>query len=163
MFVPGLSTLLEGSLIDSPANAMILVTDIHDEFGRLRCYFEEVKGRPDSYTFVTTAGAVELPPVMYPKSEVVTFVNHEPDGTRLAELPSACLLKLHAACCKMMEMAGAAEYVEDVLEDMERMLEEGTLAGDGSSDIGMILRMKGLWEGCGEIVEGSTALDVVVE
>lgn len=162
MFVPGLSTLLEGPLIDSPANAMILVTDIHDEFGKLRCYFEEVRGYPDSYRFVTTMGAVELPPVMYPKSEVVTFVNHEPEGTRLADLPSRGLLKLHAACCKMMEMAGAAEYVEDVLEDVERMLQEGTLAGDGSSDVGMILRMKGLWGGCGEVMEGSAGVDVVV-
>lgn len=48
------------------------------------------------------------------------------------------------------------------MEDVERMLQEGTLAGDGSSDIGMMLRMKGLWEGCGEMVEGSTGLDIVV-
>lgn len=154
--------MLEGSLIDSPANAMILVTDIHDEFGKLRCYLEEVKGSPNTYTFVTTTGAVELPPVMYPKNEVITLVNHEPDGARRSELPSACLLKLHAACAKMMEMAGAGEYVDNVLEDMERMLEEGTLAGDGSSDIGMILRMKGLWEGCGETVEGSAVLNIAV-
>lgn len=162
MFVPGLSTMLEGSLIDSPANAMILVSDIHDEFGKLRCYLEEIPGSANSYTFKTTTGAVELPPVMYPKTEVITFVNYEPEGTRMAELPSQCLLKLHAACCKMMEMAGAGEYVERVLEDMERMEEEGTLAGDGSSDIGMVLRIKGLWGGSAEMVDGSGVTGMVV-
>lgn len=80
MFVPGLSTMLEGSRIDSPANALILVTDIHDEFGKLRCYLEEVPGCAGSYMFKATSAAVELPPVMYPKQEVITFVNHEPDG-----------------------------------------------------------------------------------
>lgn len=163
MFLPGLSTILEGSLIDTPANAMILASDIHDEFGKLLCYLEEVPDCPNCYTFKTTSGAAELLPGLYPKTEVITLVNHEPEGTRVADLPSACLLKLHAACCKMMEMAGAGEYVERVLEDMERMQEEGTLAGDGSSDIGMVLRMKGLWSERGEMVpDGSSVTEVVV-
>lgn len=52
----------------------------------------------------------------------------------------------------MMEMAGAAEYVDTVLDDMERLQEEGTLAENGSSEIGMLLRMKGF--GCWEGYEG---------
>lgn len=31
-----------------------------------------------------------------------------------------------------------------VLDDLERMEEEETLAGNGSSDIGMLLKLKGL-------------------
>lgn len=136
---------LEGPRIDSPANAMILEHNIHDEFGKLRCYFEEVG--ENTYRVVKTRDAAVLMPLFAPKGDTITFINCEPAGVRHAELPSPRLLKLHAACAKMMEMAGAAEYVESVLYDLERMEEEGTLMGDGSSDIGIVLRMRGLLGG----------------
>lgn len=145
MFDPGISTVLEGPLIDTPANAMILATELHDEFGRLRCYFDELA--PGTYRFRKTRYATSLSPAADPKADRITFANHEPAGTALADLPSARLLKIHAACCKMMEMAGAADFVESVIDDLERMEDEGTLAGDGSSDLGMLLRIKGLWDG----------------
>lgn len=44
----------------------------------------------------------------------------------------------------MMEMAGAAEYVKYVVRNLARLDLEGILAGDGSSDIGRVLRMEGL-------------------
>lgn len=105
-----------------------------------------------------------LAPSADPKAEKITFVNHEPVGTSWADLPSARLLKLHAACCGMMEMAGVAEYVDYVVRDLARLDLEGALAGDESSDIGIVLRMKGFWswfsdledeeqEGGGEWVE----------
>lgn len=146
MFDTGISTELEGGRIDAPSNAMILAHDLHDEFGKLRCYLEEVG--LNSYVFRKTRDAAVLAPGMTPKP-LITFVNHEPEGTLWADLPSARLLKLHAACCKMMEMAGAAEYVESVIEDLDRMEEHGTLAANGSSDLGMLLRIKGLcgWSG----------------
>lgn len=152
MFQPGTSTHLEGALIDTPANALMLATEIHNEFGRLRCYFDAVLGSAHTYEFKTTRDAAPLLPGLYPHSGRVTFRNNEPEGKQLADLPCPRLLGLHAACCKMMEMAGAAEYVDKVLDDMERMQEEGTLAENGSSDISLLLRMKGLgcWEGYGE-------------
>ncbi|KAL0634475.1 hypothetical protein Q9L58_006564 [Maublancomyces gigas] len=149
MFQTGTSTELEGSLIDTPANALMLASEIHDEFGKLRCYFEEVEDTPHTYVFKTTRDAAPLLPGFYPLNGRITFVNHEPEGQPLSDLPCGRLLKLHAACCKMMEMAGAAEYVDQVLDDLDRMEKEGTLAASGSSDIGMLLRMKGLggWAG----------------
>lgn len=98
------------------------------------------------------------------KAENITPVNHKRAGTSWADLPSARLLKPHAASCKMMEMAGAAEYVKYLVRDLARLDLEGILAGDGSSDIGIVLRMEGLWswfsdvedeglEGGGEWVE----------
>lgn len=147
MFDTGVSAELEGSRIDTPANAMIMATELHEEFGLLRCYFEELA--PNTYAFRRTRDAAFLSPAADPKAEQITFLNHEPEGTGWADLPSARLLKLHAACCKMMEMAGAAEYVELVMRDLEGLEREGTLAGDGSTDIGMVLRMKGLWSGFG--------------
>lgn len=164
MFLPGTSTALEGSLIDTPANAILLATEIHDEFGRLRCYFDEVAGSANTYEFQTTRAAAPLLPGFYPApGTLITFRNNEPEGRQLADLPSPRLLKLHAACCKMLEMAGAADYVDRVLDDMERMQEQGTLAGNGSSDIAMLFRMKGLggWSEYEE--ESKSAAGIVVE
>lgn len=163
MFDTGISTELEGCRIDAPSNAMILAHDLHDEFGKLRWYLEEVG--PHAYLFRKTRDAAVLGPGTVPKPRI-TFVNHEPEGSVCADLPSARLLKLHAACCKMMEMAGAAEYVESVIDDLERMEEYGTLAGNGSSDIGMVLRIKGLWGWAGDerqmdAVDGLASVQVV--
>lgn len=146
MFDPGVSRVLEGSAIDSPANAMLLASELHDEFGRLRCYMEELPGRPNMYAVKTVRGATALPPGFAPRP-IVTLRNHELEGTEHAYLPLPRLLKIHAACCKMMQMAAAAEYVESLWDEMEELLERGTLRSDGSSDLGMVLRMKGLCDG----------------
>lgn len=143
MFDTGISAELEGARIDRPSNAMILATELHHEFGKLRCYLDEVA--PNVYSFRRTRFASALSPAANPKAEFITFQNHEPNGTNWADLPSARLLKLHAACCKMMEMAGAAGYVDAVIRNLDRMEEEGTLAADGTSDLGMLLFSKGLW------------------
>lgn len=152
MFDPGISRVLEGSLIDSPANAMLLTSELHDEFGKLRCYMQEVPGRVNTYVIKTTRGATPLSAGYGPRVQV-TLANHEAAGTQAAELPLPRLLKLHAACCKMMEMAAAADYVETLLDDIEELMAEGTLAQDGSSDFGMLLRMKGLWGFESEVIE----------
>lgn len=52
----------------------------------------------------------------------------------------------------MTEITGAAEYVEYVVRDIER-LEGGTLVGDVSSQVVMVLRLKGLWGGFGDEAE----------
>lgn len=160
MFDPGVSHVLEGTSIDSPANAMLLATELHDEFGRLRCYMDGLPGRPNTYAVKMVRGATELIPALVPRP-VVTLVNHEATGTEHADLPLPRLLKLHAACCKMMEMAAAAGYVEHLLDEMEEMMDEGTLKSDGSSDLGLVLRMKGLCNGegvgVGEVSEGVKA------
>lgn len=151
MFDPGISDELEGARIDAPANAMILATELHHEFGKLRCYLDEVA--PGTYVFRRTRFASALSPAANPKAERITFRNHEPHGTRWADLPSARLLRLHAACCKMMEMAAVADYVAAVVDDLDRLQEEGTLAADGTSDVGMLLFSKGVggWESTREV------------
>lgn len=72
--------------------------------------------------------------------------NHEPAEKRWADLPSSRLLKLHAACAEVMEMAGAGQWVDDALETLDRMEGGGMLAADGSSDVLMLLRCRGLGE-----------------
>lgn len=146
MFDPGVRDMLAGSHIDNPCNALLLAHDLHCEFGKLHVYFEEVPDEPHSYRFKRTRGARRLRPDFNPKSEVLTFANCEHGGLQLAPLPSRRLLKLHAACCRMLEMAGAAEYVENLLDDFEEL---GTLATDGSSEIGVLWGLYGLQENCG--------------
>lgn len=137
--------------LDSSACHLSSVKDPDQIPDSAPCYFEEVA--PNTYTFCRTRHAAILPPILDPKAERISFKNHEPAGTRWADLPSTRLLRLHVACYKLMDMAGAAEYVEFVIRDLERLELDGTLANDDSSDIGMVLRMKGLWSGFG-LVDG---------
>lgn len=148
MFDPGISQALAGPLIDSPANAMMLVPELHDRFGRLECYFEECPALAvNTYTFHTTRGSVPLDAASAPAASHVVFMNRERDPTApRAELPSLRLLKIHRACCLILSMSGAAEYVESVLRDTETLMESGVLAEDGSSDFGLLMRLRGLTE-----------------
>lgn len=63
----------------------------------------------------------------------------------VADVPSARLLKLHAPKCKMLEIPGAADYVEDVVGDLDRMQAVGTLAADGTRDLALLMFSQGLW------------------
>lgn len=152
MFDPGISRVLAGSLIDSPSNAMIMIPELHHRFGRLQCYLQEVPGQADTYSFHSTRGAAALDRKDGPRGRNVVFVNHETDGVK-AELPSARLLKIHRACCLMLAMSGAGEYVERLLRDAERLLEHGVLASDGSSNFALIMKLRGLEEAMEGVVE----------
>lgn len=144
MFDPGISSTLCGSLIDTPANAMMLGADLHDRFSRLQCYLEAQPSRgPNTCMFHTTRGPMPLPPSLAPAASHIVFRNHERTGT-LADLPSPRLLALHRACCLMLAMSGAAEYVESLVRDTENLMERGTLASDGSSNIALFLRIRGV-------------------
>ena len=57
--------------------------------------------------------------------EEVQFVAHEH-----LPLPNPKHLRIHAACCRVAHMSGAADYFDEVLHDMEDV---GVLTGDGSS------------------------------
>lgn len=151
MFDPGISHVLAGPLIDSPANAMMLVPELHDRFGRLQCYLQEDPDLANTYTFHTTRGTVPLPPSYAADGRRVVFQNRERDPTGpKAELPLPRLLRIHRACCLMLSMSGAAEYVEKLLRDMETMMERGVLAADGSSNLELLLRLRGLEDMAGD-------------
>lgn len=146
LFDPNLSHTLEGDLIDTPCNAITLIHDLRELSSRLEAYFEAVPDMPNTYVFKATRTAGKLMEHQRPKAAQLTFCGNEPLGSHSAALPSARLLKFHAACCKILEMAGAAGYVEQVVEDMEELAAKGTMATDGSSDLGLFLRLKGLYE-----------------
>lgn len=145
MFDPGVAHTLSGARIDAPHNALLLQHDLHAEFGKLHLYFDPIQAAPDSYHVRTTRGTA-LPPFLLPPGPppVVTFANHEAAGVPRSGRPCRRLLKLHMACCKMLEMAAAAEYVERLLNDVDQLMERGSLAADGSSPVGAMLAMRGL-------------------
>lgn len=147
MFDTGIRDELAGANIDDPRNALLLAHDLHVQFGKLRVYFEKIPGEVHCYRFRKTRGARRLRRDCNPKSDVLMFVNCEKEGVERATLPSARLLKMHMACCKMLEMAGAAEYVESLLRDREEMEVKGTLAEDGSSEVEVLWALKGLETG----------------
>lgn len=145
MFHPGVAHTLSGSRIDAPNNALLLQRDLHDEFGKLHLYFDPIEAAPHSYHVRTTRGTALPPFLLAPgPAPVVTFTNREAAGVARSVLPCRRLLKLHMACCKMLEMSGAAEYVESFLDDMDELMQRGCLAADGSSPLGALLAMRGL-------------------
>lgn len=144
MFAPGISNSLAGDLIDTPMNAMILTADLHERFGNLDCYLQPTP-EANTYTFHMVRGKAPLVPSATPTEKIV-FTNH--DEEPCADLPSAKLLGIHRACCMMLSMSGAAEYVEHLLDDTETLMERGVLAEDGSSNFALVMKLRGLQEQC---------------
>lgn len=142
MFVPGISNTLAGELIDTPMNAMILTSELHERFGSLECYLQETP-EPNTYTFHMVRGVAPLVPSPPPKEKIV-FVNH--DEAPCADLPSPNLLAIHRACCMMLSISGAAEYVEALLDDTETLMQRGVLAEDGSSNFALVMKLRGVQE-----------------
>ena len=58
--------------------------------------------------------------------EQVTFTSHYPE----LPLPSPKYLRIHAACCKIAHLSGAAEHLEHIFREMEELK---VLALDGTS------------------------------
>lgn len=145
MFSPGISATLAGPLIDTPVNALMLISELHDRFGKLECYLEAGTA-PNSYTFHTVRGAVPLPAYATPPPGPIVFANNERAGMTLTDLPSPRLLAIHRACCMMLSMSGAAEYVENLLDDTDALMQRGVLAEDGSSNFALLLKLRGVQE-----------------
>lgn len=93
------------------------------------------------YKFRLVEGSSGLPDGSQPK-EKTQFENHEPPGTDYSSLLVPRLLELHRACCLILSMSGAAEYVEGLLDNAETLCQRGVLGDDGSSNFGLFLRMR---------------------
>lgn len=46
MIDPGITDEVQGLLIDTPSNTMILSNELHDRFGQLECYLQVVRVSP---------------------------------------------------------------------------------------------------------------------
>ncbi|KAK0199644.1 hypothetical protein DFS33DRAFT_1363862 [Desarmillaria ectypa] len=111
-------------------NILTLCCDLYDAFDQLILWLQATKDQPNTYVAETVSLGVSrsLP------SRVVTFASPDPEAL---PLPSPAYLAIHAACCRIAHMSGAAGYAEKVLRDEEETREQiqrmGILAEDGSS------------------------------
>jgi hypothetical protein len=154
MFQPGISNSLASTDIDTPCNALLLTQELHGRLGRLDrlgAWFEPVAGMEHTYTFHLSK-RLGLPPRKFlPSAPTISFVNHECQSTIQSVLPDPRLLAIHAACCELMHLSAAAEYVEALLVNAEEMEGSGTLQTDGGSNIEAYFVAKGWGRAPGEI------------
>ncbi|KAK0438741.1 hypothetical protein EV421DRAFT_1969948 [Armillaria borealis] len=121
---------LNGAGIHRLENSLTLCSGFFEYFNRLALWLQAVKDQPHTYVVVSTSPATlrRLP------SRVVTFTTPDPE---VLPLPSPVYLAIHAACCRIARMSGAADYVDKVLREKEelraRTASMGILAEDGSS------------------------------
>ncbi|KAJ7434250.1 hypothetical protein B0H11DRAFT_2296353 [Mycena galericulata] len=122
---------LVGSKINSSANAIFMTADEHDSFGKFRFYLDEQ---------------------VYPTSPNKYKARMVQDGRRFSdgqaspdvefrqvegvEPPDPEFLRVHAAFAKVLNLCGAAEYIEIVERDAESTT---TLRIDGTTDFGTLL------------------------
>ena len=123
---------------------MTLDIMLRNVFDRLNMWFEAIDGQvciasaiiycgaicnharqENTYKVVLAGGAARLATKgVIP--EQVTFTSHKAG----LQLPSPKYLRVHAACCKIAHMSGAAEYLDMVYGEMEELK---VLAHDGTS------------------------------
>ncbi|KII85756.1 hypothetical protein PLICRDRAFT_178085 [Plicaturopsis crispa FD-325 SS-3] len=125
---------LEGTAAHWLGNILTLDASVHDLLDNLNLWLEKVSGQDHTY-YVRT-----YPPRLrtgYSIPETVHFTVHDTDVPGFPRpyvehlpLPSPRYLELHAACCKVAHMSGAAEYLDEVMRDIESI---GVLAEDGGS------------------------------
>ncbi|KAF5376150.1 hypothetical protein D9615_007748 [Tricholomella constricta] len=110
-----------GEKVHSLTNVMTMQRDMHDAFDRLKFYLEATsqKDRYEAKFF----GPIPLRDAR----QFVTFTTKDPE---YLPVPAPELLALHATCCKVAHLSGAAEWIDMVYRDADEI---GVLAPDGTS------------------------------
>ncbi|KAN0132173.1 hypothetical protein V8E53_009939 [Lactarius tabidus] len=127
---------LVGSNINSPTNAIYMTTAEHTAFGSFKFYLDK-EVHPDTPNKYRVRMSREGRTLTNGLSEVdVEFRTLEESSV---EPPNPDYLKVHAAFAKVLNLCGAAEYVESVERDAEM---EGTLRMNGDTDFATYLQSK---------------------
>jgi hypothetical protein len=138
---------LVGSKINSPANAIFMTAEEHHSFGRFRFYLDK-----QMVSSVAVCRYHKLTSLQYPDSPNKYQARMVQSGRRFSngkvstdvqfrevggiDPPDPQFLKIHAAFSRVLNLCGAAEYLESV----ERNAESGmTLRMDGTTDFGSLL------------------------
>ncbi|EIW76719.1 hypothetical protein CONPUDRAFT_63852, partial [Coniophora puteana RWD-64-598 SS2] len=98
--------------VHSLTNVLTFNLNVHRAFNELTLYFEEDTSVPNRYYVRCTGGRPQVVHAGIP--DHVTFSTS--DGVNYP-LPEPKYLRIHAACCKVAHMSGAADIF--VLEDDE--------------------------------------------
>ncbi|KAG6837467.1 hypothetical protein H0H93_009010 [Arthromyces matolae] len=102
-------------------NVISLERSVHDKFDRMELWFEATN---TAHTYrLCGADETDLNPSW---NREVTFRATRDD----LSLPNPRYLEIHAACCRIAHLSGAAEYIEKFERDLESTC---VLANDGSS------------------------------
>ena len=123
-------SLLNGTLIDEPANALTLTHGLHKKFGLFNITFKPTQAY-NSYTvdFIDDQERKFWPGIELPAT---CSFNHLPNQLR----PSHRLLALHHAIAKIMHLSGAGECVDSILHDLEATI----VRADGGTDLGTLVQ-----------------------
>ncbi|KAF8139128.1 hypothetical protein K438DRAFT_2030775 [Mycena galopus ATCC 62051] len=117
---------LRGDKITSPSNGIYMTSDDHNSFGAFKFYLDmETFPNEDNKSRAVCLGG-RLSNGIH--SSVVIFNNLEP--------PNADYLMIHAAFARVLHLCGAAEYMEDIRRDAERV---DMRYSDGQTDFGQAL------------------------
>ena len=138
----GIQKELSGTNIHRLENVMTLDVAIHGWLDLMSLWFEAIDGRvrfrllsmsvhhrlntryrpqPHSYRIETRPPFV--PDASFPREVTFTSQCNLP-------LPSPKYLRIHAACCRIAHLSGAAEYLDKIYRDEEEL---SVLSSDGAS------------------------------
>lgn len=135
-FSPGLSDELHGDHIDVPQNALMLTQAMHSRFSLYAIIFIEVPGVPNEYR-IEALDQIYIETNEEKDLKKVSFADHSGTGGGIA-LPSPYLLRVHAACGRLIYLTGHAEYIGSIFREWER----GNVRADGSTDLGALVGMR---------------------
>ncbi|KAJ7711271.1 hypothetical protein B0H16DRAFT_1703542 [Mycena metata] len=114
---PNIVDELEGTQIHSITNILTLCVDIHDTFDSMRLWFEAT-GRLNEYN-VCLRSEVDRPTRasgfrLIEEVKTVVF-----PSTDELPAPSSNYLAIHAACCRIAHMSGAADHFAKIERDLD--------------------------------------------
>ncbi|EJF60899.1 hypothetical protein DICSQDRAFT_106992 [Dichomitus squalens LYAD-421 SS1] len=112
----------QGPWIHRLENVLTLDVAVHDRFDNMRLWFEEVRGEENRYRVVLAPG---LTHTLVGVPEQVKFV-----ARHGLSVPSPKYIRVHAMCCRVAHMSGAAKYLDVLIRNMEELQ---VLAEDGTS------------------------------
>ncbi|KAF8546694.1 hypothetical protein OG21DRAFT_1055035 [Imleria badia] len=112
---------LNGENFHSLTNVISVESNVHEAFDRLMLYFEATSD--ENRYEVKWFG-------LKPHPNVRQFVEFSTSDTADLPVPAYELLTLHATCCKVAHLSGAAEYMDEIYRDANKL---GVLSADGTS------------------------------
>ncbi len=131
MFDPDIIHWIKGPDIDRPYNALTLSHELHQDFGSLFVYFEPESGFENRYTIKTTDLIHTRPALPITRDLFIT-------QDRSIDPPMPRLLAIHRACCLIMHLSGAGDYIDKVVRDMEEI----GIKSDGTTELGSMLSLR---------------------
>jgi hypothetical protein len=132
MFDPGIIRKIEGIDIDRPYNALTLSQTFHRHFRSLKIYFEPEPGFEHRYTIKPVTSFLCFRPNLPITRDLFITSDQSIDP------PMSRLLAIHRACCLILHLSSAGDYIDKVLRDMEEI----GIKSDGTTELGSIISLR---------------------